>query len=306
MKRIIVSSLFRLVEYPEKGEVGRVYVLDWETKELMTNPVGIEPGYSLHKPTGKSHGARGVTIYNDKILVAGSGNKFSYFDRDTYELIETFELNYVSYTHQIKSVGEFLYIVSTGNDKIFKICGKEIVEEVDLVNIRDTIDPHLTEGRLKHEWGSDRAHVNSVGWDSEGNSYHVYLGANMLLNYTTKEVIYQGGLFNAPHDILEHGGDLIVNSTLEGTTIKIDKDTHEASVIFCSMTEDNPGGINNDWGATRALCTFGDYLFIGSVPTRITMLKRVQDGTYEFIETFDISLVQYEAIYDMVLDPRDW
>jgi len=305
MKRIIISSLFRLKDYPDKGEIGRVYVLDWDTKKLITNPVGIEPGYSLRKPTGKSHGARGVTIYDGKILVAGSGNKFSYFNLDTYDLIETFELDYVAYTHQIKAVGEFLYIVSTGNDKVFKLSGRRIVEEIDISDLCSVLDPFITEGRLKNEWGTDRSHTNSVGWDIAGSMYHVYFGANMLFNYTTKEIVYQGGLFNGPHDIVDHCGDLIVNSTLNHTTLRIDKATKEVEVIFSATVEDNPGGIDNNWGATRGLCTFRDYLFIGNVPTRISLLKR-EGSSYEFIETFDVSLAQYEAIYDMVLDPRDW
>ncbi|MCK5019618.1 MAG: hypothetical protein KAS32_21345, partial [Candidatus Peribacteraceae bacterium] len=123
MRRMYISSLYRLAELDERrgGELGRVYVLDWDTKKLLNNPYGLETGPTLNHPRGQSHGARGITVCGGFLYVASSNDKISKFDPDSMELVNVIRYPEFEGLHQIKSHKGKIYVASTANDKRFVI-----------------------------------------------------------------------------------------------------------------------------------------------------------------------------------------
>ncbi|HEC64794.1 MAG TPA: hypothetical protein ENI23_05850 [bacterium] len=302
MKRIYISSLFRVddSDHVEHREMGRLYVLDWDTKTFLKNPTEVNPGHTLYKPKSKFHGARGVTIHDGYIYVAGSYDMLSRYDLETFELVDTVTFPEFKGAHQIKSYRGAIYLVSCANDMRHKVVSKTIVETEDLSSIANIVDPYI---KGEHEWGTGRLHFNSINWDDDGDEYHVYYAAHMVFNYTRKEIIYQGYPLNCPHDIAFHKDNILVNSTGDRTTVCINKHTKKAKVIY--TTSDFNTVRYNSWGFTRALGVCDDTIFVGSVPTKLAALT-YKDGEYVLMEIFEVSLAEDEAIYDIALNAVDF
>lgn len=302
MKRIYVSSLFRVPTYEqsEHTEVGRLYSIDWETKKRVVGNTEVGLGYVKYVPKSRSRGARGVTVHNGKVYVAGSYNILSVFNKDTFELEYTIEFPEFKGAHQIKSHDGRLFLVSSGNDCRHVVVDDSIVETRTLREVEHLVDRYV----LNHpEWGSDRVHFNSIGWDFRGDEYHVYHAADMLMNFTSKKVIMQGGLLNKPHDVAFHRGNILVNSTQNKTTVAVDMVSNEAEVIFKSGVRG--GAEHNVWGYTRSLAVACDTIFVGVMPATIVQLEYIA-GKYEEVYRYELSDDLNEAIFDVALDPEDW
>jgi len=212
MKRIYLSMMKR-VEYPTRvgyGDNGRVIVLDWETKTQVTGPILL---YDLRRPDNpltRSHGSRGLALHQSKLYVAGGHQVLSTIDPDTYQVIETFEIP-AKITHQLKEKDGVLYIVSTGDDKYYKMVGQEIVEEVCVSDSDE-----------------DTLHFNSIGWDSAGDEYHVYYKLGQIFNFTRKTVVYTGN--QGLHDIcFVDQNTMIVNDSMSRKTLRI-RGTEETTI----------------------------------------------------------------------------
>jgi len=309
MKRIYVSSIFRLEKTHQlPGDIGRVYAYDLESGSYLTKPTGVDPGdpgLTMHSSQGRSIGARGVAFYQDQICVAGSNTKFSIYDKTNYKLIHSVDKPETSFLHQIRARHGRLFVASTGNDRRFVFNGWSVEEDEFLGDYRSIIDKYVNPA-VSNKWGADRLHFNSIGWDEYGDEHHVYLNASMVFNFTKKSVVYAGDALQSPHDVSFHYSDIIVNSTLSKQTVAIDRDTKKTRIIYTANFGDDPGNPDNNWNSTRCLLVDGDYLIVGAVPVRLIVLRRRHDGTYLQEDVIELSKLEYEAIYDLCADPRDW
>lgn len=303
MKRIYISSMYRILEDGvAQGELGYVYVLDWETKQMLVRPKGIEPDYSLYAPMGRSHGCRGITIHDNKLYVASSGSDISVFDLDTYQRIKKLSFPDLRHIHQIKSHDGTLYICSTGTDRLYKVQDDEITEEIYLREVAPLVDPWISPEWVG-TWGNDRLHFNSIAWDGYGDEYHMYFGARMVFNFTKQQVVYSHGVLRCPHDILFlPGNGFCANSSMDKSTYFFHPNGDEVRCVNKNFDR-TPAGSTNAHGFTHGLAAGGNLLFCCSSPTKI---RSFDAQSLEFQEEVRLSENINECIYDLVLDPRDW
>lgn len=299
MKRIYFTSLNRVPDPTEDGDLGKLYVLDWDTKELLTKNL---PGAAVQ--VGRSRGIRGITWYQDKLLVAGVTNRLSFYDPDTFREIDTWAVEHAKFLHQVRvGPGPYeprIYMASTGNDRCIAYPSCFTHFELDLN--KDIIDPYITHPNTC-QWGGDRLHFNSIAWDENGDEYHVYNATKMIFNYTKKEVFCHSRAFHGLHDIVITPTHIITNSSGDRTTLAIDRQTKDISVIHKNRRR--PTTEHNLHGMTRGLALYKDLLFIGSTPGDVT-LYRGQGNQWEFETNISISTDPHESIFDILLDPRDW
>lgn len=296
MKRIYVTSLNRVHDPHEEGDLGKLYVLDWDTHLLRHQTLPTE-SISI----GRSRGARGITWQRGGLVVAGVNNKLSFYDPDTLAMQGPSELSAVKFLHQIRHYKDELHLVSTGNDKLFRYWElRETVEDLSL--LKDIIDPYITHSDAP-PWGQDHLHFNSIAWDENGDEYHVYNAARMIFNFTKKEVFCHSRAFHSLHDLVITPTHIITNSSADRTTLSIDRKTKDISVIHKNRRA--PHSEHNLHGMTRGLALHKDLLFIGSTPGDLTLYQMV-DGDYRFISNTSITYAKKESIFDILLDPRDW
>lgn len=301
MRRVYVTTIQRTND-PDGGALGNIYVLDWDTKELLTNPRGLDPGYSFYRPRGKSHGVRGITFYKGVLYVAGSGSNLSRFDPDTYEMMDSKVFEQFRGVHQIRVFNGLLYVVSTLNDSLHKLDGYDIVETVKLETYKSYIDPFID---YEKSWGLDRLHFNSIAW-LDGEEYHSYCGPHIIFNFSRKKVIHQGGLVQSPHDIVFKNGCFITNSSTDKSTVSVNLFSGEEQVIQkITPPSHSNSSEHNSCGLTRGLAISGNLLFACSSPTVVNTF-RYNNNSWTSEETFDLGGNLDESIFDILLDPRDW
>lgn len=303
MRRIYISSMYRLYEGGVgKGELGYVYVLDWDTKELLVEPKGVEPDYSLYTPMGKSHGCRGITIHEGKLYVASSGHDISVFDLDTYRLINKLSFPDFKHIHQIKDHNGILYVCSTGTDRLYKLKNDQVIEEIYLGSIAPIVDPFIPED-WHGTWGNDRLHFNSIGWDSYGDEYHIYFGARMVFNFTKCKIVYAHGVLRCPHDIMFIPGNAFLVGSSQDKSVYLFLATLDEIRCINKSFDVAPPDIPNDHGFTHGLASGSNLVFSCSSPTQI---RSFDSKTFKLLETHRLTENPNECIYDLVLDPRDW
>ena len=298
MKRIYVTSLNRVSDPNEDGDLGKLYVLDWDTKKIIP--------HSLESDTiniGRSRGVRGIEYVDNYLIVAVVTNKLSAYNADTMLLIKEWEVAETKFLHQIRLDNEgFLALASTGNDRIIRASNRKTYFIEELSWNKDIIDPYITHPNAC-PWGGDRLHFNSLAWDENGDEYHIYNAPRIIFNYTKQEVFAQGGPLLAMHDIVFMDNHLIVNASGDRTTLAIDRVTKEIRVIHKSRRY--PNSEHNLHGMTRGLAAWKDYLFIGSTPGDLTLYQK-KGNEYFFISNFQLTQDPKESIFDILLDPRDW
>jgi len=299
LKRMYLSTMHRIYEagYPQ-GEVGYVYCLDWETKQQFRPPIEIVPH---QPPEGKSHGSRGITIYSGQLHVATSGNNILVFDLDTFE--KKNDIRYPSFKrlHQIKSHDGYLFVVSTGNDKLITIDGM-IPAELDLSQAAELLEPHVIQRTREDQWGNDMLHFNSVGWAPNGDEYHVYYNCNMVFNWTQQQIMALNGPLHRPHDLAFTEDGFFVNSSADKACLFF-KWNGEIRVVNKNL-EVPPPGIPNNTGFTHGLAIGDDILFACGSPTKVCAFEKKEP--FNHIHTLHLNDAPNECIYDLVLDPRDW
>ena len=302
IKRIYISCLCRqnLLGTEKIEEAGKIYILDWDTKTLLSGPYGVNPGYEYFKSLGRSHGARGIVVYKDLLYVAGSGSLLSKYDLNTFDLVETLSFKEFKFLHQIKVKNDCIYIASAGNDKRFILRDDIIVDELDLSTFKDILDPIYC---YHTEWGQDRLHFNSISWDEVGDEYHIYYNPGAVFNVTKGQVVYANRKeLDCVHDIVFLDNNIIINSSNSKNTKLINRATKNVRTIYEANTDITCSDINLS-GFTRALavCSFG--LFVGSSPGRLVLLD---SKNFLVKEVFDFSIDKNESIYDIFLNPSDW
>jgi hypothetical protein len=285
--------------YPQ-GEIGYVYILDWETKEPLGPPIEIVPH---QPPEGKSHGSRGITIHRDQLWVATSGDNILVFDLDTFRFREDIRHPNWKRLHQIKSRQSdgTMHVVSTGNDTLFRMGGPHSTL-TDLSTQSELLEPHIIQRTREDQWGNDMLHFNSVGWAPNGDEHHVYYNCNMIFNWTRQQIVALNGPLHRPHDLAFVEDGFFVNSSADKTCLFY-KWNGEIRVVNKNL-EVPPPGIPNNTGYTHGLAIGDDTLFACASPTKICAFEKVEP--FHHIETFHLNNAPNECIYDLVLDPRDW
>ncbi len=294
MKRIYISSLNRVRDPNEEGDLGKIYVLDWDTKSIVRNQIGGE-----HHYVGRSRGVRGMAFFPPfHLAVAGVTNKIAFYDNETMNFHSEFIEPRAKFLHQIKMHRGVLHLTSTGNDSLIR--GDEVE---DLSVNRDLIDLYIRDPSFP-DWGNDRLHFNSIAWDENDEEYHVYNSARMIFNYTRKKVFAHGGPFNSLHDIVINPSHIIVNSSGDRTTLAIDRKTKEITVIHKNRS--HPTTEFNLHGMTRGLAQWDDHLFVGITPGTILCFKLTTGNEWEYDSHVVLSEDRRESIFDILLDPTDW
>ncbi len=293
MKRIYISSLNRVHDPNEEGDLGKLYLVDWDTGRVIPHSVESDA-----IQIGRSRGIRGLCWFAEGLLVAGVTNTLTHYDPDNFSIRKTWKDQRVKYLHQIRrSPAGQLHMASTGNDRLVTGWNTE-----DLSINKDIIDPYITDDSFP-KWGGDRLHFNSLAWDESGDEYHIYNSPRMIFNYMKGEVFAQGGPFNSLHDIVINPKEIIVNSSGDRTTLSIDRKTKEISVLHKSRSR--PSEEYNLHGMTRGLAQWDDHLFIGITPGTL-LCFRLKRNEWEYESHLVISNDRRESIFDILLDPRDW
>lgn len=300
MKRIYLSTMFRLYEAGQpQGELGYVYLIDWETKQQIASPLEIRP---LQPPDGKSHGSRGITIHNNKLYVATSGDDILTFSLDDYRHLGRVTHSGFRRLHQIKDRNGQLYVVSTGGDQLYILENNQVVEVRNLKELAPQIEQYVVQRTREDQWGNDMLHFNSVGWTPDGDEIHVYYNTRMVYNYTRRKIVYQGGVLHCPHDIAAVENGMFVNSSANKSCVFL-RDDGDIYVINKNL-ERAPPECPNNIGFMHGLAIGDGMLFACSSPSVMRTFELTKP--FHHIETFQVNDALNECIYDLVLDPRDW
>jgi len=310
MRRIYISTVRRVPTY-DVDDCGFLYVLDWDTKSLVCDPILIWDARTPNDPKSRTHGARGITCHNDQIYVAGSGRhidnidhygKISIFDRDNYRFVKTLRFaDEFSGIHQIRDYNGYLYVVSTGNDRVYRMKNDTIVDFTSVETIAGLLPP------LDRPWGQDRVHFNSIGWDASGNEYHVYLSAQAVVNFTKKKVILQGEEhLSGAHDMcFVQPYKAIINLSDLHRSILLDVRTGEYDTILQlpDIKHQNAewADLNRPRGSAYDSTT--ETAFICATPGHMYCYDV---NTWEQVDYFSFTKDVREGVFDMLLDPRDW
>ena len=107
--------MFRVLGGSSSTDTGYLYIVDWDTKEQLVEPIEVRVTEKSKRASGRSYGCRGITWYQDKVCVAGSNNTLQFCDPDTYEISSNISFgSKLAHIHQIRSHEEKLYICNTG------------------------------------------------------------------------------------------------------------------------------------------------------------------------------------------------
>lgn len=303
-KRIYISMMKR-VPYPTKvgyGDNGRVICFDWNSKSVVWE-TDIEDVRDPNSTLSRSHGCRGITIYNDELVVGGGDTRISFLNIDTGDILRTTD-TLARRIHQIKVHNGLLYVVSTGSDSYLIFDGSEHIgtEDIDIDFLRKAGYEFLkTEG--------DNLHFNSICWHPEtGDEFHTYYTQGVIVNYTKREIVASGMV--GIHDVYFIDGErFVVNDSMNRTSILFDKDgsrvVYKASEAPDDITFVGEKASDNHalWGFTRVVCPLRDSFLVTSAPGYIV---EISSEHASIIDTCSTTSDPGDSIYDIVADPRDW
>jgi len=233
----------------------------------------------------ETRGVRGLVFVDHHLILASFTNELFLLDTERGTVIGKWEYPELSFLHKIYYDGEHIVIPSTGNDSVARI-HPGTMELVDIVTL--TGSP------------KDTLHFNSMGWDGEGNEYHLYHTPGKIVRRDTGETVFED-LVGA-HDLeFIDGLRVVVNDSSRRRTMLGDLRNKELTPIFTA--EDGPSTTVSKWGWTRGAAYYPGMLFIGSAPANIHLLE-----TTFFLEVGSMRLsdTAEESIFDICLDPRDW
>lgn len=318
MRRVYVTSLFRFDTEEDRARNkdldGRVYVLDWDSGEVLNEPLCVEPGNGLMAKSGRSSGARGIAFHQDRIYVAGSGSFINVFDPDTLRIKTRIQCDQETQGsfHIIREKDGILYVPNTRGDSILKIQGVEIIEEVKLEeHVRPLLEANNARGDWyeKREWGHDKLHFNSIGWDpATGDEYHMYFGPRMLVNFTKKEIVLKEGPLNCPHDIVPTQHGIFTSSSGDRTVLLVRENGRFIHTITKEYQGEYTGPEYALWGFTRGLAYYKpEKLLVTGVSPGTLRGYRFEGAHKVFLEKeLVLTMDNKESIFDVMLDPRDW
>lgn len=314
MRRIYVSSLSRAEEHATGiGEVGRLYVYDWDTKLPLCDPIVVVDGRDPRNPNSRSHGARGVAWYNDNLYVAGCGpnGKITRINPSTYQVEATLQFpGHLSCIHQMHGRDGALWVCSTETDRLYRIVDEEVADFWDLkIELPEVIVSTIESSDLGRDkpWGAGRAHFNSVSWNPAGKEFHIYMYANLVYNVTDKAVVHRGYPLDGPHDLcFLDNNRLLVNCSSICSTYMFDLNGRERpKLVYQAEHIPDKSQTHAIWGFTRGLAyaQAQNYLIIGSCPGTLNGFQA--DSLTKETELVIIE-DPFECIYSILLDPRDW
>jgi WD40 repeat protein len=275
-------------------DVGELIVLDWNTKTVQARVI-VDSGNLVEK--GRSRGATGIDWFEEKIYV-GCRSGIAKMNPDTYDY-EILDIAAPAGMHQIKSRGNKLFMAGTGDNSLVTLENDEIVEKVCLRN--------PSKGTL---------HFNSIAWDSKGHQYHLYMGdrssirairrnPSQIINYTKGKKIHSH-LGNLPHDLCFINGDrLLYTASADGEVRFLNLKTKERGIFFKTSLQSNPAGGYRVQGLLRGLA-FDEptnAVFVGAAPG---IIYELDADTGEERDHMNFANSVGTAIYDILLDPRDW
>lgn len=298
MKRIYVTLAER-VDRPgdSPGDVGELVALDWDSKTVLQR-IPVSSGREVK--VGRSRGATGIAWHEGKIYVSCRQGIVS-LDPNNYRVGRVHPIDKLGIPggiHQIKEHNGELFIVCTAGDSLAVMQRKRIIRLETLAS------------------GQDQLHFNSIAWDPKGHEYHLYMAdkrspgrrkrvQSRIVNHTTGQDV-RNGLGRLPHDLLFlDESRLLYCASADGDLHLLDTKTRQDKVVFHRGVTGDPGGTYRLQGFMRGLAYApgDDSVFVGLAP-----------GTICELDATDWSLkgeVVFErgskcAIYDFLLDPRDW
>jgi hypothetical protein len=300
MKRLYISTMHRLsVGGKPHGELGYVYLYDWENDAHLRKPIEIQP---LKMPQSSSYGVRGLAVHDGLLHVATTGDSILVFELDTWKLMGEIGHPELKYIHQIRSHEGLLCVVNTGKDTLCKFSRGQLCDIVDLSTEAVQLGPFAIQRTCDDRWGNDMLHFNSIGWAPNGDEYHVYFNARMVFNWTQKKIMYQGGILHSPHDVVVTDQGFFTSSSADKSALFF-KNNGDIRVIHKSLRFTPPFSVNQH-GFKHGLAIGDGMLFTGTSPTRLETFDIANN--FNILGAVDLSYAENECIYDIALDPRDW
>lgn len=311
MRRLYVTSLQRVEAGTQETatEAGRIDVIDWDSGQLLRNPLWISGSKSQGS---RSLGCRGAAWYQDQLVVADHQNSLYYIDPDRWRIVDRVILEGAGALHQIKEHSGLLHVCSTATDELWRIAGREVVEKVDLtVNYKTFANLEPLSSFAEHTPGKDALHFNSISWNPHTNhELHVYMGRNLIFDWTAQEVVVHiPELFDSLHD-LEHldQNRLIFNNSLDCSTLIYDQISEQIRTLFRPL----PGpelerAPVSKLGFSRGLAVVQNLVFSAYSPGTVYAFRFGDNGTF-WVEgrPFILHLDTTYSVYSLVPDPRDW
>lgn len=295
MRRVYVTLVGR-VDKPQDApeDVGELVVIDWDTKTVQERLI---VGSGKDVVLGRSRGATGVAWLNGYIYVSCREGLIK-VTPDSFEQ-EVLDLDIPSGLHQVVSYNGMLYLTGTSENCLAVIKDDELVEKNHLYGDK-----------------SDSLHFNSIAWDSKGDQYHLYMGnrhtakmarkePSRIVNFTTGNVVH-GYLGSLPHDLcFTSPSRLLYTVSGDGELRFIDLETRERGLLFKKPMESDPQGSYRLQGFLRGLAFHEgtNTLLVGKAPGTLYELNAT---TGEELDAFEFKNSIGTAVYDVILDPRDW
>jgi hypothetical protein len=263
---VYVTTLFR--QGRTRGEKGFFYILDWDTKTVVKKI----PNISL----------RGIARHNGEIVVIDFHKTLKRLDIDSLTLQDIQTYNEIEYPHLIYSRDEKLLVTNTKKDSIGVI---------ESWNFKKNIP-------LSDKGPAGRLHFNSMGWDLNGDQYHIYNKCKVLTNYSTKTDVV--GELSHPHDIAFF--DLhrcLVSNSLEREVLLVN--TEEKTKKVVAKLPRHPSMPSNMVNFTRGISIDFDrrQAIFGSSPV---ILHTMDLGTFDVTDKWKLSEDKSESIFDIFID----
>jgi len=294
MRRIYVTLLGR-TDKPQDSpaDVGELIVLDWDTQTILRRVI-VDSGNLVEK--GRSRGATGIDWHDDHIYI-GCRSGMVKMDPETYDYA-VIERDIPGGMHQVKSHDGKLYLTGTGDNSLVIFEHDRMIKKISLQDPKQPL------------------HFNSIGWDSKGDQYHLYLGdpsstrpvkinPSRIVNYTTGHKIH-GNLGRLPHDLCFINNErLLYTASGEGKLISMSLKGERHYVLFSKALKSNPHGGYRIQGLLRGLafCEETNSVFVGAAPG---MVHEVDADTGKEKNCIDFSNSAGTAVYDLLLHPVDW
>ena len=305
--KLLVSTVQRVPREKVNRDFKCVYLIDYNSGQVINHIDSLRPGWSLISETGNSHGARGLCVFNNLLYIADWDGRLSWYSLDDFSLLGSRILDNVHGVHIIREHNDLLHIVSTKTDSVVRLDkNNNIVQETKISEASDIIDDFISRADLRinkselRDWGNNRLHFNSICWDENGDEYHVYHNIDVIFNFTKKEFVWHSDpLFKQPHDIEIKDGYLYTNSS--GTFSSLRRNLKNNNVKIFNTNESSISK-NNPWnlyGMTRGLYLGDTFLLTGNTPFSIMRfnlktLKKTKEIAIETSEAqsiFDICII---------------
>ena len=303
--KIICSTVVRAAK---QGDIhGGLYVIDVDSEEIVHYSPYAED-FVNDNERGGERGLRGITVLDDRIVVADSGGLIE-LDKETFQIVRRFSDDKIFKSiHEICYFDNNIWVTSTAYDSIasvdldFKLSGLWEVVGENRSDYKALLGlEQINPGEAPED---DNFHINSI---SAYDNTLVFGGLiTHLYDFKTMDVINPMPMIERSksfqHNFYEYPGFYAVNLTTFGYLglIKSDDSVHtmpnsfnnESTTIertllktrFVALPKAKKVKYHADEIAkanwNRGLARHEDFLFVGSSPARIIMFN-MNDGKIE-------------------------